>query len=392
MKTVLAYTTTQTFQLKVDAATIKRLYEDSNTDYTFASSDVEFNLTDAQDVYDLVTTGEEVFIVVKDGDITKFYGTFQEEGAAYDPETEVYTITALHISKKIFNELATVFLPSGYPTSMSLGIARLFKVWTQFSEFVVDENVYPLNVYIPVESSVSTTVKYSMRDWVIDLAKHHKAIVHVGDDLTTEGRSQIFFESKVIAESIVHHGYDNLIASYKEDSRNPQFEGVVFPCYVNIISALGTLLPHSAYAFYSRDGVKLLLCDTVEIAPYTVGGISLQHIKVGDDVTVPDNYLDMRVPADVYGSTMPKALPYGYLPTFVCVPMQSTWWASPLNYCDTNFRRLVYPFMEITVGYSQMLPVNPAETLVVRGMNLPLAEVDDDIVDESTTVIGRLYA
>jgi hypothetical protein len=126
MKTVIAYTTTETFQLLVSAATIARVFEDNDQDYTFAASDISFDLTDAQEVYDLVLAGVEVFIEIKDGDDSKFYGTLQQEGAEYDPETEIYTITAVHISKKIFDALSIVPYPYGeFPATMDFDINQL---------------------------------------------------------------------------------------------------------------------------------------------------------------------------------------------------------------------------------------------------------------------------
>ena len=389
MKSVFAFTTTNTFQLIVAAATICRLFEDNNQDYSFAASDIEFDLTDAQDVYDLVCDDVEVFVVVQDGDTAKFFGTFQQEGADYDPETEIYTITALHISKKIFAGLQVPYPYGEYPASMDIALNQL-RAMTG-CDIVADAGFFsPLTSDLLPPPKPST--QYLVSDFLVDLAKYHKAIVHVADELSSAGKYQIVFESKVLTELVVSHGYDPLIASYKEDNRNPQFDNIVFPCYVKIATLDLNAVPYPAYAFYSRDGVKLLLSGPSEIAPYVIDGVTMQFIKPGDNVALPDNAIDLRVPSGVYGSTMISALPFSSVPTFVLAGIPSVWVGeNPQYYCDRNYYRLIHSFTEITVQYSDTIPVNPAETIVVRGMNLPIAEVDDDLVDVSTTIVGRLY-
>jgi hypothetical protein len=334
MKTVIAYATTETFQLLVSAATIARVFEDNDQDYTFAASDISFDLTDAQEVYDLVLAGVEVFIEIKDGDDSKFYGTLQQEGAEYDPETEIYTITAVHISKKIFDALSIVPYPYGeFPATMDFDINQLQAMTG--CDIVVDAQVFSPYVIQGSALPVSTpSTQYFVRDFLIDMAKHHRAIVHVADELSSNGKYQIVFESETIKEAIVNSGYDSLIAVYKEDSRNPQFDCVIFPCFLRYIYTgdYGWDWTKNCYVLYTRTGITLMNGFAEED---TLGmrfglrsmesDIALQFLRAGDAVTVPNNCLDLRVPAGAYGSAFPAAFPFKSIPTFVFLDNSSTW-------------------------------------------------------------------
>jgi hypothetical protein len=403
MKSVLAFSTTQTFQLSVAAATVRRLYEDSDQDYSFASSDIQFDLTDAKNVYDLVCADQEVFIVIMDGNDEKFRGTLQHEGATYDPETEIYSINALHISKKIFAGLEIPYPFGEFPATMNFDLNQLRNMTgcdiaidaQTFAPFVLEGNPLPAK---------ALSTQYQIRDFLIDLAKYHRAIIHVADALTPGGQNQIMFDSKKAMGSVIHQGYDDLIAAYKEDSRNAQFDGVLFPCYLRMIYNGGGSYSYDktaiSFATYTRSGITMQCSfareDTLAIRTGLQDArsdVTLQFLMKGNAVTLPDNCLDLRVPKGTYGETFPGVFPFVSLPTFIWSVDSNAWQGeSPDQYCEREYGLLMHPFKEITVQYSDTLPVNPAETIVVRGMNLPMAEVDDDLVDESTTIVGRLYS
>lgn len=402
MTSIIAYTTTESFQLLVSAATICRVYEDDDQDYTFAASDIQFDLTDAEDVYDLVLAGVEVFIEIQDDDGSKFYGTLQQEGAEYDPETEIYTITALHISKKIFTALSTVPYPYGeLPATMNFDINQLQAMTgcdivvdpQAFAPFVIEGSALPATV---------PSTQYFVRDFLLDLAKHHRAIIHVADELSSDGKYQIVYTSEEVEEAVVHSGYDDLIAVYKEDSRGPQFDCVLFPCFLRYTYTgdNGWDWTKICYALYTPTGITLmngfLEEDTLGMQ---VGlrnmqsDVTLQFLLPGDAVTVPDNCLDLRVPPGAYGDTFPATFPFGSIPTFVFNDNSSSWVGeSPDDHCQRLYARQMLSFTEVTTQFSDEIPANPGESIIIRGTTLPIAEVDDDLVNVSSTIVGRRYS
>ena len=102
MITVSLYSATKIYSAKIKGLKLKRRYEEA--EYAFVAPDVELTMLEAQEIFDDVFAGEEIFIVIERDNNKRFRGILQSDGKTYDPETEEYGITAIHQIKKIFNQ------------------------------------------------------------------------------------------------------------------------------------------------------------------------------------------------------------------------------------------------------------------------------------------------
>ena len=107
--------------------------------------------------------------------------------------------------------------------------------------------------------------------------------------------------------------------------------------------------------------------------------------------TVEGNVLDLRVPSGSYNGT---SFPFKSLPDFNFEFSNPDWYMSNVdfgNYCDQTFGSLVKPYKEIEVTYRETIDVNPLESKMVRGMNLQITEVEDDLMYDTTKITTRLF-
>ncbi len=373
MKSVLAYSKTHTFQLFVKEAKVTRRYEEK--DYDFVASDLQLDLTDGKELYDLVNAGEEIFIAIKDGDVTKFYGTIQFEGSGYNPETEIYSFTALHISKKVFGLLKDALHNTQWYSDIEI-IQDVSLEFVRFNMALYDAGFAPY----------ANDQKYTMRDRLIDIAKQYRFVMGVLDDLSAIGKYQLTFQKKADLKSIVHTGYDELISEYNEEDCNAEYEYVLFPCRINEAGEI-----FSAYAIHSLKETKVIVTSSDNFEPRDYHGVRMEFIKVGDKLNIPDNCLDLRVPSEVYGDVVKEKHPFIDLPMFTFIFLTDEWTETPEAYCLREFQTAISPYKEITTLFSEMLPVNPCETINIVGGNSTIHEIEDDHVNETTKTISRKY-
>lgn len=398
MITMSIYSKTRTFLLEPQEFKLTRRYEEDN--HVFVAGDIKIDAVDAQDIYDAVTSGDEVSIVVHDvpavgSPVCKFRGMFQSEGSAYDPETENYSLQALHISKKVFeaakNELE--ISPCGINTAgVYLKAAIPAFDFVQNNELHTLRGIYnPTPFYYPCSitlnknqiSNANTKGKendfyydflqmkmdYSLRDYWLDYAKHYRVVLFVQNDLDANGIPVLNVVSRASLATILHIGYDDLIAGYSEDVKSPQYKTVIFPYKY----MLGTST-HYVIGVYSASG--LLPYDFPYSLPPEI-----------------DNALDLRVPSGIYDMTGTE-FPFSSIPTFRAQIIAGVFeyiGERPDQYAARVFDPLVLPYKEITVLYSQFLPVNPCEKISVKGKNVLIAEIEDDFMNETTQVIGSVY-
>jgi hypothetical protein len=463
------YSKTCTFALQPKALTLTRRYEEDQ--YAFVAGDVKIDAMDAEELYQAIKDGDEVSLIIKDtpsvGDpICKFRGTFQSDGSGYDPETEQYTFTVLHHSKKIFEKAKDILetTPNGI-TYYSKGVnvctlvlgnflgtissqermraltgskndwcirsdqpanpiwfitgddPKLDANWTpipsaaipQF-DLVVNNSLhtdmssswFPCKVLLDktqiefantkaiVDSAyfefIHKNQDYSLRDYWLDFSKHYRLVLFIPEELdAVTGLPILNVVSRAVLAKTVHTGYDDLIASYSEEVKSPQYNAVIFPFKV----MQGSFVNYNYGEF--RDGV---------LFSYPFPGFASQ--------VNTENALDLRVPAGMYKTSKsdiekvvvdiishdPNYFPLKSIPTFKMVTDQNG--VSSIPDLDEYLQRVIAPlaspYTEATILYSQRLPVNPCETIVVRGVNIPIAEIEDDLVNETTKIIGRIFA
>jgi hypothetical protein len=404
MIAIATYSDLRTFQLKPRSLKLTRRYEEN--EYALVAGDIDISAVDAADIYAAVTSGEEVSIVINDvpasgPEICKFRGTIQSEGADYDPEKEEYSFTALHVAKKIFDAAKQPLIDAQkYALDLVLsnylhnGQICAVNLTPSDFEFASNDPGYNGNNN-PSDSGYASygfivnNPDYTVRDYWFDFAKHYRAILSVSNDLDDSSKlNRLDVLSRQILPNIIRSGYDEAIASYKETSKNPQYDCVLFPCRVKIGSEY-----YNCYAFYTSSGVSMDVIGKVRrIESRLDNHFSLRGVQSGIKVTVPDNCLDLRVPSGMYGDSYPAVFPFQSIPFF-----QFSLGYEAINepiedYCKRHFYRLVSPYMELEVLYSNLLNVNPFETIVVRGRNALMMEIEDDLADETSKITGRVFA
>jgi hypothetical protein len=382
--TVTAFTPTKIFPVKPQKLTIIRKYEDS--EYAFTAGDLSFDCSDAEDLYDEVTSGEAVTLVVVRNGVTRFRGTFQSEGTSYDPDKDTYSFAALHAVKKVF-DLAkarteydlfkNIYTQIATPTNAPVfdvvkeddlhnsGICAVKLDPTNFAY----ADLYRLNA-LPSKpptdiyqygNFMKANQSYTTRDYWIDFCKHYRCVVYLDNDLD-EGGNYVLHVVPRIAISKLNPADDNLICGYNEQQNNPQYDAVIFPFFSNGVPCYGK---------YSASGAEVF-----SAAPQIDSG---------------ENVLDLRVPSGAYDG---GKFPFKSLPDFNLSLSNPNWFMSSMTfkwYCDQNFGSLVKPYKAIDVTYREIIDLNPIESKVVRGVNIPIIEVEDDLMNETTKITGRLF-
>jgi hypothetical protein len=210
---------------------------------------------------------------------------------------------------------------------------------------------------------------YNLRDYWLDYAKHYRLVLFVEDNLDASKLPILNVVSRASLASILHTGYDDFIAEYNEEVKNPQYDAVIFPY---------------KYSLGSSTYYKIGVYQADLFVSYNFPISSPLDIK---------NAVDLRVPSEIYDLSG-AIYPFNSVPTFkkIIVGGVETWVGeSPKQYCDRTFYSLLAAYKEVTVLYSQSLPVSPCEKIAVRGANMLIAEIEDDLVNETTRVIGRRF-
>jgi|GEM_PF-4049509 len=370
MISISAFTQDRVFIVRPKELKLTRRYEEEQ--YAFVAGDVKLQCVDAQELYAAVTASEKVSFVAFRDQICIFRGTFQAEGTSFDPEKMEYSFTAVHVAKKIFDNLKSLKLITDSSFRHSYGSSD--HEW----------NGNGLDVLLVFAQQLSHE-NYFGRNFWIDLAKHVRGVLNVSNDLVS-GLPQLQLLSRKKIGATLHIGYDELIAGYKEEQKNPNYNAVLFPCYTTIAG-----IKKPSFVLYSKDGLKVLRWHEQYIAPADVYGVFIEHIPEGTEIVVPDNCLDLRVPAGLFSKTITSEHPYTYLPNFQYSFALSQWTEHPLQYCKRYFYKEVNPYKEVEVLYRELLPLNPLEKIAVQGVNVQITEIEDDLVNETTKIIGGKF-
>lgn len=373
-----AFTPTKIFAVKPSKLSLVREYE--YPEYAFMASDVSLDCNDAGDLYDTITSGEEVTLVASMGGISKFRGTFQSQGTSYDADKDTYTLSAVHAIKKVFdlakNKKESDLLigltnPSQSPIfdevltdhlhESGICSVKLDPLNFAFANKLVGDNLIkpsdPVDVYAKFLQANQT---YTTRDYWIDFCKHYRCVIYLDNDLDESGNYVLHVVPR-LAMAKINGADDDLICGYNEVQNDPQYDAVIIPLYSN---------GNPCFVRYDADGAELLSAP-----PDTVEG----------------NVLDLRVPSGSYNGTK---FPFKSLPSFNLSFSNPNWYMSSVgfgNYCDQTFGSLVKPYKEIEVTYRETIDVNPLESKMVRGMNLQITEVEDDLMYETTKITTRLF-
>lgn len=395
---LICYGVNRVFILQPTELVLTRQYELQN--YQFTASDISLKCLDAQDLFDAVKSGDNVYFCTQNGDGTnRFFGIIQSEGSNYDPSKREYDFTVLHTAKSIFNaasmkmesqplgishsddDLKNIlsafdYIGPGCLSGVGICAVILHSDDFEFANKIIANDAGEKNVYF---NFLKNNSSYSMRDHWIDLAKHYRCVLCVDNDISNA--SLYVIPRRVILK--LNSGYDDLIADYKEDLKNPDYQTVIFPAKLN--------------------------GDFVFIA-YSGSQFSAQANPFSDST---QNVLDLRVPSGVYPSDMPYNNYYGYLSNrlsrnilisdpmtgfpFGSIPnftfnLDGTWSGeSPDVYCLRVFGDAVLPYSELTVLYRELMPVNPLEDLIVRGDIARIMIVEDDLAKETSKITARRY-
>ena len=372
MISVCAFTDSRTFAVKPQKLTITRRYE--NSDYAFVASDLTLDCSDAGDLYDAVIAGEDVTLVVYRDLIQKFLGTFQAEGTSYDADKDVYSFTVLHVIKKLFDAAKNQmewdsaknipnppmfdlvqenFLPS--PVGVQIRLDP--------NGFAFAQRGWDVNQSRAFGDFLEQNQSYTYRDHWIDFAKHYRSVMYADDAFDAASGLPVLNVVPRLTINKLHIGLDDLIAEYREAWNNPQYEAVVFPL---------------------RGQEEDYICVARKDGPSIITSL--------DEVI--DNALDLRVPSGMYAD---GEFPFNSIPAFGDLAFSSSnpnWFMNSVGlamYCNNNFKSLLNPYKEIEVLYRELIDVNPLEQIAVKGTNIQIVEIEDDLMNETTKVTGRLF-
>ncbi|MEW6060355.1 MAG: hypothetical protein AB1600_00300 [Bacteroidota bacterium] len=372
MISISGFTKERVFIVRPKELKLTRRYEEEQ--YAFVAGDVKLQCVDAQELYAAVTAGEEVSFVAFRDQTCIFRGTFQAEGTSFDPEKMEYSFTVVHVAKKIFEKLKSLKLPTDSSFRHSYGSSD--HEW----------NGYELDVLFVFAQQLSHE-NYFGRNFWIDLAKHVRGVLNVDNNLVSGFQGLELLSRKKIG-SILHIGYDDLIADYKEEHKNPDYAAVFFPAQFII-----NQLPAHGFVRYTESGLYLLLNRFSKFfdpgIEYGFGDVLFKVHDIGAELDLSDN-LDLRVPSSLFDNKFPAELPSKYVPMF---KFSNPSWIgiSPIEYCERHFYSAVNPYKEVDVLYRELLPVNPLEKIAVQGVNVQITEIEDDLVNETTKIIGRKF-
>lgn len=373
-----AFTPTKIFAVKPSKLSLVRTYE--YPEYAFMASDVSLDCNDAGDLYDTITSGEEVTLVASKGGISKFRGTFQSEGSAFDLDKNIYTLSAVHAIKKVFDLakaqtesdlMKRVTFPNQYDVfdavlTDALHNGGICAVKLDPMDFAYANKLYggylvkpsnPVDVYAKFLQANQT---YTTRDYWIDFCKHYRCVIYLDNDLDESGNYVLHVVPR-LAMAKINWADDDLICGYNEVQNDPQYDAVIFPLFSN---------GNPCFVRYDIDGAHLLSAP-----PENIEG----------------NATDIRVPSGSYNGT---SFPFKSLPDFNLSFSNPGWYMSSVgfgNYCDQTFGSLVKPYKEIEVTYRETIDVNPLESKMVRGMKLQITEIEDDLMYETTKITTRLF-
>lgn len=372
MISVCAFTETKVFPVRPQKLTITRRYEDS--DYAFVASDLQFDCDDAADLYDAVIAGDDVTLVVYRDLTQKFLGTFQAEATSYDADKDTYSFTVLHIIKKIFDQAKNQMEWDGVKNILNPFMFDLVQMDYLPSPLGVQIRLDPNNFAFAQKSwdsnqsyafgeFLKANQNYSFRDHWIDFAKHYRCIMYADDVFDAVSGLPVLNVVPRLSISKLTIGHDDLIADYKETENGPQYDAVIFPLKAG----------DQNYIYVARKG-----------------GAGMMTVL---DQAI-DNALDLRVPPDMYADGV---FPFSSIPNFGDLSLLSSnpnWFMNSVGlgmYCNNNFGSLLKPYKEIEVLYREPVNVNPLESIAVKGGNIQINEIEDDLMNETTKVTGRLF-
>ena len=383
-----------------------------------------------------------IYISIETDGIDKFLGTFQADGASYDPEKDTYKFKAIHIAKKLFDDAKNLLplwpvqggsvvvsqpgrrLTSTNPTVIhnfdyvqdnNLLQGTLCDVLLDKSKFeLAQETVQPKVWYSgdkPIDhfnNFLTSNDSYKLRDYWLDFAKWFKAVMFVSDSLSSNGLPILTCVPRRALEQSVVTGYDDFIAEYNEQYCNPVNMYALFPCQVQIGQDI-----FNAFALYCEKYIELLIWTrdidpngfyktapgsrgsssrTVPVTPVEFSFFSKKN-NYPTSITVPDSCVDLRVPQKLWSDDFNNEFCLqNSLPLFQCDSLQGSWLVeNPFDYAERQYKGIVHPYKEITITYSILLPITPLQQLAVRGVNMQVWKIEDDIVNETSKVTGRIY-
>ncbi len=414
------------FYLKPKSLKRTRRYEDK--EYSFVASDISLECEvdadhQADAVYGYLQQGENISFVFQRDGVDKFRGTFISEGAKYDPEKVTYTFPIVHVIKNIFGAMASTlparFRGLGY---FNFGFSMLNDFFTQSDDFnvILDHDAFEFvqqdskndwndrfsktNVF---ENFLNENVQYTTADWWKDIAKHYRAIFYADDSLGAGYKPNLHLVPRDSIKKVhLNTDWKKFFAGYSEELKNPDYDAVYFPCYLvtNLDESTGQSGNgyYSANATFTRNGV-LFEARFEGDRGYVQSYFSTMNFKIhlrdsehNTEIKLPENTLDLRAPSGVYPKTLPDMIwfnhPFITLPVFTFDVATNDWVGeSPLEYCNRLFKYSIYPYQEVQVLYSEQLPVNPYENIILpNGNEAKIFEIEDDDVVETTKITGRI--
>jgi len=394
---VSAFTKDKIFPVQPKDLKLTRRYEEE--EYSFVASDIKLECTDAKDIHDAVTAGEEVKFTAFQDDECKFRGIFTNEGAGFNPETEIYPFSVVHQSKQLFTAAKEIKLDDGNGNKKiqafdsiagdddlrqgNLCNIALIRNDLEFWQSGSDDGVFG--------KFLTDNPNYSLRDFWIDFAKHYRCILFCDNNLI-EGLPTLHCVPRRLYTKL-HIGYDDLIADYNEENHDAQYIGVFIPCYLQLV-AVGNVKTYPAFLDYTADGV------TVRIASNGGGdfvlppNIRIDNIATGSTIELQNGYLDLRCPSGLYSNVNDNHPLKGSIPRFQYYQSPGgNYWITenPLEYAQRLFYTAVHPYKDVSASYSELLAVNPHENISVNGNNVLIHEIEDDLMNEATKIIGKAF-
>jgi hypothetical protein len=414
-----AFTDTKIFMVQPRELKLTRKYEDA--EYAFVASDIQLTCIDAQDLYDAVNASEDVSFVVYRDQLPCFRGKFQAEGTKYDPEKEEYTFTVLHIVKSIFDgakdrleinpggktyssdsELRAALGAFDSVTENSLHGSGICNVRLNPADFEFANAAGKWNdAYFDF---LQDNKNYTLRQYWIDFAQHYRSVMYADDDLDADGSSILHVMPRRKIQPL-HTGYDDLIADYSEERKNPDYEAVIFPFKLLVLLPTGEYVGGNPVYKYAPS-----YC----YGEYRNGKVTPWAYPIAADRANTEGAIDLRVPGAMYKTSADAAkadldalysstdsfkdlafFPFKSVPCFsgqLGTGRIMTWnTETPDDYAKRTFAGSVLPYKEVTILYSDPVEAYPLEEIAVRGTIIKIQEVEDDLMNDTTKVVGRLY-
>ncbi|MBP8975111.1 MAG: hypothetical protein KBG83_00185 [Bacteroidetes bacterium] len=388
---------------------IKLHYRCEEAEFVYVASDLKLELLNAGELYADVCSGKEIYISVSIDDTAIFAGTLQHQDAHYDPETEEYTITAVHISKKWIEEAKTWQVMPGNmkvnkPTST--GYEYRFDSLTGQNLFhLVGFNFSNCNIYLPahIENSLDEGTDsreylefecgdYNLRQHWIDFSKHYNLLMSFWNNYLGECRLE--FIQREALSSTIHRGCDSFLTDYKETFSDPQYASIIFPAYTLVVINMNNrdyTFDLNYYCLFDGNKITLYTFHRHPFNLYDYVYMQPEMIDLSEFLEAPENCLDLRAPLEVYRKAFQnRIVPFRSIPQFKNVTDQYLP-ETHFNYAQRRYGRYIRPYKQVEANYSELIVCNPYEQMAINGNNMIISEIEYDLKNEETKITGKQY-